>query len=342
MRRKQASLLDVAKVAGVSMATVSRALAQPQLVRPGTLKKVVDAVDKLGYLAHGAARALASRRTYTIGAVIPSLENAIFATTAFSLQKVLDDNGYMLVVACDEYDLEAEVRLTKKLIERGVDGLMLVGTQHSTELFALLAKFQMPYVFAWAYDESGTLPCVGFNHRQATARPTEHLLGLGHRNFGVISTVTKDNERARERLAGVRQTLEGAGVSLEPARIIEKPFSYLEGQGAFMQLMQLRPRPTAVICLNDVLAIGAIYGAYESGLRVPEDVSITGCEDLEVAASVPPGLTTVRYPTAEMGHHAGAYLLARLRGESVHMPLVFPTELIVRGTTVAPAPDANL
>lgn len=334
--RKQAVVEDVARLAGVSAATVSRALSHPTLLKQETLRCVLEAIDKLGYVPHGAARALASRRSLTVGAVIPSLENAIFATTAFALQRVLDESGYALVLACNEYDLDAELRITRKLIERGVDALVIVGTQHRPELFALLSRFQMPYVCTWAYDEEESLPCVGFDHRLATSSVVAHLLQLGHRDFGVVSTVTHENDRARARLAGVRETLRSAGIELPPERIVEKPFSFNEGKDAFARLMKLDRRPTAVVCLNDVLAIGALAGAHEAGLIVPRDVSITGCEDLEVAASVHPGLTTVRYPTSEMGHHAGVLLLAKLRGEAVQTSLTFPTQLIVRGTTSAP------
>lgn len=340
-RRNQAVVLDVARLANVSVATVSRALSQPALLKPETLRRVEESIEKLGYVPHGAARALASSRSRTIGAVIPGLEHAIFASTADALQKVLDEGGYSLVLACNGYDLDAELRVTRKLIEHGVDGLVLVGTHHRPELLALLARFQMPYVFTWAYDESGRLPCVGFDHRKATARVASHLLDLGHRNFGIISTVTRENERARERLAGVVTTLEAAGIPVEAERIIEKTFSFNEGKDAFNRLMTKSPRPSAVICLNDVLAIGAIFAAYERGMSVPGDVSITGCEDLEVAGSVPPGLTTVRYPTAEMGRYAGTCLLSRLRNEPVDLPLVFPTKLVVRGSTAMPRLAAN-
>jgi LacI family transcriptional regulator len=337
VRQKNAVVLDVARLAGVSAATVSRAISQPSLLKETTLRKVSQAIDKLGYVPHGAARALASSRSLTVGAVIPSLENAIFATTAFALQKVLDDSGYVLVLACNGYDLDAEVRLTRKLIERGVDALVLVGTQHRPEIFTLLSHFKIPYVCTWAFDEEGNLPCVGFDHRKATAKIASHLLSLGHRDFGVISTITRDNDRARGRLAGVLETLERAGVALAPECLIEKPFSFAEGREAFKTMMdQASPKPTAVICLNDVLAIGAIAGARDAGLDVPGDISITGCEDLEVAASVYPGLTTIRYPTFEMGNNAGLYLLACLKGERIEEAQVFPTHLIVRGTTGPP------
>lgn len=327
---------DVARLAGVSIATVSRALSQPSRVRPQTLQTVRDAVAKLDYVAHGHARALASRRSNTVGAVIPSLENAIWANTTFALQKVLGENGYMLLVACSEYDLAVETRHVRGLIGRGVDGMVLTQVLHEPELHALLERFRIPYVFTWAYDSSGRLPAIGFDHRRATSQITRYLLDLGHREFGVISTITHDNRNAQDRLAGVLETLESAGVKVPTHWIVEAPFSYSKGREAFRNIASSRDVPTAVVCLNDVLAIGAMAQARAMDLKVPDDISITGCEDLEVASVVTPPLTTVRYPTWEMGHYAGVHLLARLNGETPQGQREFPTELVVRASAAPP------
>lgn len=332
------NISDVARLAGVSIATVSRALSRPEQVRADTLKRVQDAIRQLGYFAHGSARALAARRTHTIGAVFPSLDE-IFATTTFALQKVLAENGYMLLVACNEYDPQSDAKLVRKLIEREVDGLVQVGTIMNPEVVALLNDRGVPYVFTWAFDETGRLPVVGFDQRRATAQVTQHLLELGHREFGVVCTPTRDNLNAQRRLAGVVQTLEAHGIHLPPVRIVERPFSYEKGREGFRALMQGRPRPTAVICLNDVLAIGAMAECRAMGLSIPEDVSITGCEDLEVARMSVPALTTVRYPTREMGHYAGTYLVETLKGEKPLRQRIFPTRLIVRGSS-GKAPQA--
>ena len=337
-RRSKPNIGDVARLAGVSTATVSRALSKPEQLREDTLRNVQHAIQKLGYLAHGSARALAARRTNTIGAVFPSLDQ-IFATTTFALQKVLADEGYMLLVACNEYDPVQDAKLVRKLIEREVDGLVLVGTLMNPETVALLNDHALPYVFTWAFDESGRLPVVGFDHRRATAQVTQHLLDLGHREFGVVATPTRDNLNAQRRLAGVLQTLEARGIQLPPVRIVERPFSYEKGGEGFRALMQGNPRPTAIVCLNDVLAIGAMAECRAMGLAIPGDVSITGCEDLEVARMAVPSLTTVRYPTREMGHYAGTFLLETLRGEKPLRQRIFPTQLVVRESS-GPAPVA--
>ena len=335
MKSRPANLFDVARLAGVSIATVSRVTSGGS-VRPATKVRVQEAIEKLGYVAHGAARALASRRTHTIGALIPDLDNAIFASTTNALQKVLDADGYMLAVACHGYDLEVELRLTKNLIERGVDGLLLVGTEHRPEVFALINAFEIPYVLSWADDETGQLPTVGCHHRKAMAEMTQYLVDMGHREFAIISGLTKNNERVRQRLAGVTETLERNRLQVPAGRIVEAPFSYASGERAMRQFLDHDVAPTAVVCLNDIPAIGAMSACRAMGVSVPEDVSITGCVDLEVASMVQPQLTTVHFPTAEMGHYAGVHLLARLTGAPIPLQRMFPTRLVIRGSTRPP------
>jgi LacI family transcriptional regulator len=330
------TLADVARLAGVSTATVSRALNLPHKVKRPTLSRVRQAVETLGYVAHGAARALASRRTRTVGAVIPTLDNAIFANTTHALQKTLDEAGYTLLLASHEFSPDTEVRVTRALIERGVDGLVLLGTTHHPELFRLIAAHGIPYVLTWALDRSGTHPCIGFDNRRAAVQLARYLLEIGHREFAMISGITAGNERARERLEGVRETLLARGARLAPERIVEKPFTLTAGREGLRQVMKGMPRPTAVICGNDVLAIGAMAECGALGLAIPREVSITGFDDMEIASMVSPPLTTVRFPTAELGAYAAADLLKRIAGEPVEMRRELPVELVVRGSTAPP------
>jgi LacI family transcriptional regulator len=335
--RKNAKLSDVARLAKVSTATVSRALMLPHKVKPHTLARVQEAVRSLGYVAHGAARALASRRTHTIGAVIPTLDNAIFANTTHALQKTLDAAGYTLLLACHEFDAAVEVRLTRALIERGIDGLVLLGTSHDSRLYELIAQRQIPYMLTWALDTSGKHPCVGFNNRAAALQLTNHLLDLGHREFAMISGVTANNERARDRLQGVRDALAARGLKLAPERVIERPYSLASGREGLRLLMAGAPAPTAVMCGNDVLAIGAIAECNTLGIAVPQQVSVTGFDDMEIASLLSPGLTTVHFPTLELGQLAAAHLLAQLGGERSARQHELPVHLKVRGTTASPA-----
>lgn len=335
--RKSAKLADVARAARVSTATVSRALTQPDKVKAATAARIRQAVEVLGYVAHGAARALASRRTRTVGAVIPTLDHAIFANTTHALQKTLDEAGYTLLLACHEFDAEAEARMTQALIERGVDGLVLLGTSHRPAVFRMIETHQVPYVLTWALDASGEHPCVGFDNRAAAIRMTRYLLELGHREFAMISGITEGNERAGERLEGVREALAAAGIDLRPDRVVEKPYTLPAGREGLREVMGTTPRPTAVVCGNDVLAIGALAECQAAGLEVPRQVSVTGFDDLEMAAVVAPGLTTVHFPTAELGVRAARNLLARLSGRAAPGRTELPVELVVRGSAASPA-----
>lgn len=335
--RKAAKLADVAHLARVSTATVSRALTQPEMVKPATAARIRQAVQALGYVAHGAARALASRRTHTIGAVIPTLDNAIFANTAHALQKTLYQAGYTLLLASHEFDPEVETRVTGALIERGVDGLVLLGTTHPPSVLRMLDTHQVPHVLTWALDPSGRHPCVGFDNRAAAVRVTHHLLELGHREFAMISGITAGNERAAERREGVTQALAARGITLAPGRVVEKPYTLSAGREGLREIMRGAQRPTAVICGNDVLAIGAQAECQATGLSVPHDISVTGFDDQEMAAVVTPALTTVHFPTAELGTYAAQHLLSRLAGKPFEMRTELPVELIVRGSTAPPA-----
>ena len=335
--RRAAKLADVARLARVSTATVSRALTLPDKVKPATVTRIQQAVEALGYVAHGAARALASRRTHTIGAVIPTLDNAIFANTTHALQRTLDEAGYTLLLACHEFDAGVEARVTGALIERGVDGLVLLGSTHPPSVLRMIDTHQIPYVLTWALDASGRYPCIGFDNRTAAVRITNHLLDLGHREFAMISGVTAGNERAAERLEGVRQALGAKGIALAPGRVVEKPYTLSAGREGLREVLRGAPRPTAVICGNDVLAIGALAECHALGLEVPRQLSVTGFDDLEMAAVVTPGLTTVHFPTTELGAYAAQHLLARLAGKPFERRVELPVELVVRGSTAPPA-----
>src|SRR6478752_1486973 len=193
------SARDVARLAGVSTATVSRALNLPGTVDPGTLSRVQAAIDKLRYVPHGAARALRSRRSQMVGAIVPSFDYALYARTTSALQAVLDAAGYAMVLAEHHYDLAQEVRITGQLVSHGVDAFVFVGTHHDPALFTLLAGHAKPYVLTWGVDPMHRHPSVGFDNHAATFAMTQHLIGLGHRHFGLLSAPVAGNDRATER-----------------------------------------------------------------------------------------------------------------------------------------------
>jgi LacI family transcriptional regulator len=336
-RRPNPKLSDVARASGVSLATASRALADPDLVHAKTRERVREAASMLGYVPHGAARALATRRSRTVGAVFPPVDNPIFAAATQALARELANSGYTLLLASHEYDPVAEVAATRTLLERGVDGLVLVGMDHEPELYALVRQAGVPYELMWSVDPSGHHPCVGVAHRIASVRAAQHLLELGHREFAVIAGHTAHNDRARDRLAGVREALSVRGIELRPDRIAEAEFSLPQARAAFGLLLERAPGFTALVCSNDVLAIGALAECAGRGIAVPGRLSIVGFDDIDMASGVTPALTTVHVPAAEMGRRAAARMLARLAGQKVAHIEELPAGVIVRAST-GPAP----
>ncbi len=329
-------LADVARAAGVSLATASRALSEPAMVREDTRERVREAVVMLGYVPHGTARALATRRTRTIGAVFPPVDNPIFASATHALAQELAAAGYTLLLASHDYDFDAELAATRALVERGADGMVLVGLDHLPETFGVLARAGVPYEISWSLDRAGRHHCVGFSHHAASMRVVQHLLDLGHREIAVIAGDTRHNDRARERLAGVKDALSSRNLKLPARRVVEVSFSVANGRAALAKLLNKAPGFTAVIGGNDPLAIGAMFECRARGIDVPGDLSIVGFDDIELAGELTPGLTTVRVPSADIGRESGRRLLERLAGKRVPRAKEMPAPLVVRGTTGPP------
>ena len=327
---------EVAHLAGVSTATVSRVLSRPEVVRNQTREQVMAAIAKLDYQPDAAARALASGRTHTVGCVIPTLDHAIFARSTQAMQTTLAQAGYQLLVASHEYDPSTEFELVRALQQRGVDALVLVGTDHAPRLWKALSAWRKPTLLTWSCDPR--LPSLGFDNEGAAQMAASHLLELGHRYIGVISGFTAHNDRAHSRIAGVRKSLTQAGLSLPANFVTEQAFNLEGGRLGLRQLMRLRRKPTAIFCGNDLLAVGAMLEAERMGLDVPSDLSICGIDNLEISEAINPGLTTVSLPTQDLGRIAAQYMLSAISGEVIAAKSLLPFELVVRGSTGLPRP----
>lgn len=328
-------LEDVARRAGVSTATVSRCVNTPARVREETRLRVLAAIDALGYMPHFGGQALASNRTNTIGAIIPTMENAIFARGLQAVEEALGEAGVTLLVASSGYDPEREAEQVKTLIRRGVDGLLMIGRARPEKTFKLINRHGTPLVLAWALPGNTAQTSVGFDNRGAARMLGDAVLEAGHRKIAMIAGVTAWNDRAADRLMGVRESLGSRGFDLPAEWLIEAEYTIEAAQAAFAQLMA-GERPTAVICGNDVLAAGALRMASELGLRVPEDVSITGFDDIDLAELMPPGITTVHVPHRRMGRQAAATLLRLRDGETAAASTAFAASIVWRGSLAPP------
>ncbi|MDH3228924.1 MAG: substrate-binding domain-containing protein [Alphaproteobacteria bacterium] len=331
-------LSDVAALAGVSPATASRALNTPDKVSADMRDRVRAAATKLGYVPDAAARALASRRSRTIGAVVPTLDNPIFATGVQKLESRLNERGYALVVAGSDYRMDKELRQATNLLERGIEGLMLTGTEHHPSLHVMLETRGVPHVNTWVDEGDAAHPCIGFDNVEVAVRLTSYLLDLGHTRFAMIAGIAEGNDRAAARAVGVREALARRGLRLEDGRLIEEPYGVSEGRDGLRAVLAGPPeqRPTAVICGNDLLAFGAIFEAAAMGLDVPGDLSVVGFDDAELSSHIPPGLTTMHVPSGEMGALAADYLVNRIEGKPARHRTRVEVRLVVRGSTAPP------
>jgi LacI family transcriptional regulator len=328
---------DVASAARVSTATVSRVLNKPDAVRETLRLRVNEAVVRLGYVPHAGARALMLHRSGTVGAVFPTVDNAIFAKAIEALQRRLTDAGLQLLIATSGYDVDTEARQAMNLVTRGADALALCGVGQSPQLLKFLRQRALPTVHVMTYPAPAETVCVGFDNAKAIGQAVRYLLDLGHRRVAMLAGITRANDRARARVAGVRKALKEAGIDLPPARLVERPYGLAEARDGFRALMAATPAPTAMLCGNDVLAFGALLEAQKMKIAVPKALSVIGFDDLEMARHIHPALTTVHVPTEKMWGAAADRLIEALDRRPVATATEVEVELVVRDST-GPAP----
>jgi LacI family transcriptional regulator len=330
---RMATLGDVARRAGVSAASVSRVLNHPTKVSSPVRDRVSRAMRELGYIRDGAARALASRHSLTIGHVVPTLGIGIFAAGVEALQRRLEEFGYQLLVAASDYDEAKEARQVRALIERGVDGVALVGHRHAPEVYQLLQSRNLPYVNTYEFDGKNPHPCVGLDNRAGAFDLTRYLVDLGHREVGIITASPSLNDRIAARLRGILDCLDARGIARSARHVIEVAQTIPEGRGAARALLAAHPDLTAICCTTDTLAIGALRECSALGVRVPEHVSVTGFSDLEIVSQLDPPLTTVHVPTEEIGTRIADFLLERINGGAGAMKIKLEAGVIIRQST---------
>jgi len=329
------TLRDVARFAGVSSATVSRVMNNPDAVSEQLRARIEVAIKHLGWVPSAAARALATQRTGTVGAIFPTLANEHFASAIQALQEAFEQHGYTLLLGCSEYQTDRELRQVRKMLERGVDAFVVVGDTHRPELYPLLEQRATPVVSTFNYSTDSHVPCTGVDNYRAFFDLTTYLLDLGHRSFGMLAQSTDSNDRARARREGVRDALAVQGLGMNPAHLVEGFWSVNEGRRLFRQVLEPARRPTAVICGNGSFAMGAMLEAMACGIDVPGEMTIAGFDDFELMAELPVPITTVRVPSVEIGRQAAEMIIAQLDGKNVDSR-EFEAQMIVRASSGPP------
>ncbi|MCF8480927.1 MAG: LacI family DNA-binding transcriptional regulator [Rhodospirillum sp.] len=326
-------LVDVARLAECSISTVSRVLNDNPTVGKSERERVLKAIAQLGYVPNGSARALRSSRTRLVGAIIPTLDHAIYAVMVNGLESRLSEEGVSLIINTSDYDADKELKQARLLIERGVEAIVLVGACHNPKLMPLLDRAGVGHVFTYTTRAHEGGAAIGFDNVKGGVAGARFLHDLGHVAFAMIAGVTKDNDRARERIDGFLGELDRLGHDTATVAVAEARYDLESGRHAMSQLMRRPRRPTAVFCGSDILAAGALKYCRAEGIDVPGDVSVMGFDNLEIAELTTPELTTLEVPARSMGTYAAEYALAdsRRRTQDVHRELAL--RLIVRGST---------
>lgn len=327
-----ATIKDVATVAGVSIGTVSNVVTGNRFVSDETAGRVRVAMDKLGFSPNGVASSLRSRRTRTVGLIVPDNANPFFAEVARAIEQANTAVGFGLMLCNSQRSPEQAAVSVRLLLDKRVDGIILAAAVDAATLRPAVAA-GIPIVLVDSDVADVTADAVFVDHRLGGELAARHLLALGHREIACI-TGFPTRACSRERLAGFEAVLREAGLALPGARVAESDFHADTGYRATLALLERDPTITAIFAVNDLAALGAIRACHDRGWSVPERVSVVGFDDIELADLISPRLSTIRQPIAQIGRLAIATLAARVGDPTRTIwRRVLPVELVVREST---------
>ena len=326
------TLIDVAKVAGVSPITVSRALHRPEVVSEAARKKVLEAVRVTGYVPNMLAGGLASNKSRLVAIFVPTIAHSIFAETVQSLMDHLTAAGYQTMIGLTGYSAEQEERLLGAVLGRRPDGIVLTGTLHTEESRLRLQAAGVPVVEAWDLGASPIDMQVGFSHEQVGQAIANHLYGKGYRRFAIVSV---DDSRALKRSGSVANQLQTLGIEAVPMTVLAAPATVQSGREGLRRLLADGYAPQVIVCSSDTVAQGILAEAASRGLEIPGQLAVMGFGDLSSAAHLYPALSTVNVDGGRMGELTAKALVQRLRDDEKHEPVRIDTgfTLIDRETT---------
>lgn len=326
------NIREVARLAGVSVATVSRTLKSPGRVLPDTRDKVNAAVEKAGYRPNQMAVQFRSRRTGNLVILVPTIANTFFAKVISGAQQAAQLAGYRLLLCDTQGREEVEREFAELVYAHQADGVIQLRAYDPFEAPFPSADLP-PIVNACEVIQGGRHPTISLDNRAAAKAMTEHLIELGHRRIGLIKG-PKSSPLTRDRVAGYQDALQQAGITSDAALICHGDFSLKAGHDGAAAMLELPDRPTALFCENDEMAIGALKRIKQQGLRVPEDISLVGFDDIPFAAYCDPPLTTISQPAETFGQKAVEMLIALIEKKPIEQRhVVLPFKLTLRNST---------
>jgi LacI family transcriptional regulator len=332
---KRPTILDVAKLSKTSVGTVSRVLNKNVSVRPAAQKRVSDAIERLGYRPNAIAQSMRTKATHAIGFIIPDICNPIFATTVRAAEEMLNESGYALMLANTDLNPAREAALINVFAHRRIDGLiMAVSTENNPNLLAAMKTLEMPVVML-NRELSLNFDSVLIDDFNGVRQATEYLIQLGHKRIGLI-TAGEEISPGRQRVAGLKKALSDAGVHVDSSLIRSGAFE-VDGYREAFALLDAKHPPTAIISGTQVM-VGVLRALRQLARRIPEDVSLIGCDDTYLAELTTPPLTVIDRNLTEAGQMAARLVLQHLRSESPlkRQRIVLPTRLIRRSSCGPP------
>ncbi len=332
------TILDVAKIAGVSAATVSRVINFPDKVKEDTRERVYRAMKTCRYQYNALARGFVTKRSNTIGLIIPTISNPVFAESTRGVQDVAGSDKFHVILGNSYYDSEKEAKLIEVLRERQVEGLIITTTNMQGDILKRLQDDGFPFVLLYSTVRKGPMSAVGVDNYLGGYKATEHLVELGHTRIAMLAGSFSISDRSFHRWHGYKKCLKDNNIPYDPNMLSQTGFGLGSVKECVQQLLSADIPPTAVFCSNDLVALSAMEGAREMGLSVPEDLSVIGFDDMPLSSYVYPRLTTIYQPAYEMGKRATQILLEQTREESSKsIQEMMDIHLVVRDSTAAPA-----
>jgi LacI family gluconate utilization system Gnt-I transcriptional repressor len=325
---------DVARLAGVSPMTVSRAMRTPDAVSPKALARVRAAIERSGYVPNRVAGSLSSNRTTLVALIVPSLRNALYAEMIQGISDVLRRHDFQLMISDSGYSLDQEEKLISAYVAQRVCGLILHNTRHTARAAQVLQNSAVTCIETGNLASDPIDVAVSYSNYAAGAAMAEHLAGLGYRRMGFASLPVTGNDRLRERRRGFLTRLRKLGLPVDPGLVLEVEAGLESGSRALGRIVDTDPRVDAVFFAGDVLAAGAIFECHRRGLPVPGRIAVAGSDDNDLMQHMIPPLTTVRFPRYEIGVRSAEIIVARFMGE-VPQPRIVDLgfEVMRRGST---------
>lgn len=326
------TIYDVARIAGVSMATVSRVVNGNTNVKPSTRKKVLQAIEDLGYRPNAVARGLASKKTTTIGVVLPDISSLLFAELVRGIEDIADMYHYDIILSSSDQNRDRELQLLNNLLEKQVDGLLFLGNELTDEHRRLFESTSVPIVLVTSTDPKHKIPSVCIDQEQAAYDAVEFLINKGHKRIAFLNTSYR-NQFSRFRYNGYVRALQAHNIPFDEDYVIEIKPVYEAAHSTATNLLKLSNAPTAFSTFNDEIAIGVIHAVQDQGLRVPDDIEVIGFNNTRFAQMVRPMLTTVVQPIYDIGAVSMRLLTKLINNEETHTEVVLPHRIEIRQST---------